>query len=239
AAGRHPAGPCAAPGTVWRTAHSRRTTRRRTWRQPQAGRAAHATAWHPGAGAAPLSSLHDRQQAFAPRGGKPAGPELCRRAAGSDLAGRYHLYPDRRGLALPGRDPRPVHPQSGRLGDARSPACRTHHRRAHHGNPTTTSGSRAHSSDRGSQYAAGDYRDILQAAAVVQSMSRKGNCWDNAPMESFFGTLKTELVHQDEYPNRDAARRDLFVYIEGYYNRQRRHSAIGYITPEQAEAKSA
>src|SRR5438046_4413303 len=96
-----------------------------------------------------------------------------------------------------------------------------------------------HHSDRGSQSAAGDYCDILQAAAVVQSMSRKGNCWDNAPMESFFGTLKTELVHQDEYPNRDAARRDLFVYIEGYYNRQRRHSAIGYITPEQAEAKSA
>jgi putative transposase len=96
-----------------------------------------------------------------------------------------------------------------------------------------------HHSDRGSQYAAGDYRDILQATAITQSMSRKGNCWDNAPMESFFGTLKTELVHQGEYPNRDAARRNLFAYIEGYYNRQRRHSAIGYITPEQAEAKSA
>jgi len=96
-----------------------------------------------------------------------------------------------------------------------------------------------HHSDRGSQYAAGDYRDVLQAAAIVQSMSRKANCWDNAPMESFFGTLKTELVHQSEYPDRDAARRDLFAYIEGYYNRQRLHSAIGYITPEQAEAKSA
>jgi transposase InsO family protein len=96
-----------------------------------------------------------------------------------------------------------------------------------------------HHSDRGSQYAAGDYRDILQGVAIVQSMSRKGNCWDNAPMESFFGTLKTELVHHGEYPNRDAARRDLFAYVEGYYNRQRRHSAIGYITPEQAEAKAA
>jgi len=96
-----------------------------------------------------------------------------------------------------------------------------------------------HHSDRGSQYAAGDYRNILQAAATVQSMSRKGNCWDNAPMESFFGTLKTELVHQGQYPDRDAARRDLFAYIEGYYNRQRRHSAIGYITPDQAEAQSA
>jgi putative transposase len=96
-----------------------------------------------------------------------------------------------------------------------------------------------HHSDRGSQYAAGDYRDILRVAAIVQSMSRRGNCWDNVPMESFFGTLKTELVGQGDYPNRDAPRRDLFAYIEGCYNRQRRHSAIGYITPEQAEAKSA
>ena len=96
-----------------------------------------------------------------------------------------------------------------------------------------------HHSDRGSQYAAGDYRDILQAAVITQSMSRKANCWDNAPMESFFGTLKTELVHQSQFPNRDAARRDLFAYIEGYYNRARRHSAIGYITPQQAEANAA
>ena len=96
-----------------------------------------------------------------------------------------------------------------------------------------------HHSDRGSQYAAGDYRDILQAAAIIQSMSRKGNCWDNAPMESFFGTLKTELVHHREYPDRETARHDLFAYIEGYYNRRRIHSAIGYITPQQAEAKAA
>jgi putative transposase len=96
-----------------------------------------------------------------------------------------------------------------------------------------------HHSDRGSQYAASDYRNILQAAAITQSMSRKANCWDNAPMESFFGTLKTELVHHREYPDRDGARRDLFAYIEGYYNRRRIHSAIGYITPQQAEAKAA
>jgi putative transposase len=96
-----------------------------------------------------------------------------------------------------------------------------------------------HHSDRGSQYAAGDYRKILQAATITQSMSRKGNCWDNAPMESFFGTLKTELVHQYDYPDRDAARRDLFAYIEAYYNRRRIHSAIGYITPEHADRKTA
>jgi putative transposase len=96
-----------------------------------------------------------------------------------------------------------------------------------------------HHSDRGSQYAAGDYRKIPQAATITQSMSRKGNCWDNAPMESFFGTLKTERVHQGDYPDRDAARRDLFAYIEGYYNRRRIHSALGYITPQQADRKSA
>jgi len=89
------------------------------------------------------------------------------------------------------------------------------------------------------QYAAGDYRKILQAATITQSMSRKGNCWDNAPMESFFGTLKTELVHQCDYPDRDTAQRNLFAYIEGYYNRRRIHSALGYITPEQADRKSA
>jgi putative transposase len=96
-----------------------------------------------------------------------------------------------------------------------------------------------HHSDRGSQYAATDYRKVLDGAGMIQSMSRKGNCWDNAPMESCFGTIKTELVHQACYPTRDAARHDLFAYIEGYYNRRRLHSAIGYITPEQAERQAA
>jgi hypothetical protein len=89
------------------------------------------------------------------------------------------------------------------------------------------------------QYAASEYRDILQAAAITQSMSRKANCWDNAPMESFFGTLKTELVHHREYPDRATARRELFAYIEAYYNRARIHFAIGYITAQQAETKAA
>ena len=95
-----------------------------------------------------------------------------------------------------------------------------------------------HHSDRGSQYAAGDYRKIPQAAPITQSISRKANCWDNAPRESFFGTLKTKLVHQCQYPDREAARRDLFAYIEGYCNRRRSHSAIGFITPEQADRKT-
>ncbi len=70
-------------------------------------------------------------------------------------------------------------------------------------------------------------------------MSRKGNCWDNAPMESWVHTLKTELVHNTAYATRDAAKRDLFAYIETYYNRQRLHSALGYRTPEQAELQAA
>ncbi len=70
-------------------------------------------------------------------------------------------------------------------------------------------------------------------------MRRKANCWDNAPIESFFGTRKDELVHQAHYPTRDAAKRDLFAYIETCDNRQRLHSALGYRTPEQMQAKAA
>jgi putative transposase len=88
-----------------------------------------------------------------------------------------------------------------------------------------------HHSDRGSQYAAADYRKLLGAAGMIQSMSRKGNCWDNAPMESCFGTLKTELVHQACYKTRDAARHDLFAYIEGYYNRQVPPTGISGLSP--------
>src|SRR6476646_7294190 len=126
---------------------------------------------------------------------------------GRGLVGGYHRYPDRRGLALPGRDPRPVHPQDSWLGDARAYARRTYHGRTDHGRPTAPPrAGLIHHADRGSQYAADDYRKILQATVITPSMSRKPNCWDNAPIESVFGTLKTELVHQREYPDRDAAR---------------------------------
>jgi putative transposase len=96
-----------------------------------------------------------------------------------------------------------------------------------------------HHSDRGSQYAAANYRKVLGAAGMIPSMSRKGNLLGQCTVESCFGTLKTELVHQACYKTRDAAQHDLFAYIEGYYNRQRLHSALGYITPEQAERQAA
>lgn len=92
-------------------------------------------------------------------------------------------------------------------------------------------------SDRGVQYASEHYQRLLTKHGIACSMSRKGNCWDNAPMESFFATLKKELVHHEEYPTRAAARQSLFEYIEVFYNRVRRHSALGYQSPSQfAEA---
>ena len=93
-------------------------------------------------------------------------------------------------------------------------------------------------SDRGVQYASKPYRKILADHGLKASMSRKGNCLDNAPMESFFGSLKTELVHRTRFKTRDEARHAIFEYIEISYNRQRRHSSLGYITPEQARRNS-
>ncbi len=94
-------------------------------------------------------------------------------------------------------------------------------------------------SDRGIQYAADEYRQALAAAKITPSMSRKGNCLDNAPMESFFHTLKVERVHHRVYATRDEARRDLFAYIEGFYNSRRLHSAIGYRSPADMERMAA
>lgn len=92
-------------------------------------------------------------------------------------------------------------------------------------------------SDRGVQYASDTYRSILRAQGFRQSMSRKGNCWDNAPMESFFKTMKVELIYEQKiYGTRQEAMTSIFEYIEVFYNRQRMHSALGYQSPEQFEA---
>jgi len=93
-----------------------------------------------------------------------------------------------------------------------------------------------HHSDRGVQYASVDYGRLLQSHDIRLSMSRVGDCYDNAAMESFWGTFKTELVYQREYRSREEARRSIFEYIECWYNRRRRHSALGYKSPEQFEA---
>ena len=86
-------------------------------------------------------------------------------------------------------------------------------------------------SDQGAQYASASYQQLLSDLGVVCSMSRKGNCWDNAPMESFFHSLKTEWVGFEDYKTRSEARASLFDYIELFYNRKRRHSALKYRSP--------
>ena len=91
-----------------------------------------------------------------------------------------------------------------------------------------------HHSDRGGQYAGGDYRKLIKKAKLTQSMSRKGQCLDNAPMESFFASLKKEMVHQRRFRTHAEAKAAIFEYIEVFYNRQRRHSGVGYKTPKQA-----
>jgi len=95
-----------------------------------------------------------------------------------------------------------------------------------------------HHSDRGIQYASTAYQTLLAAHQIVPSMSARGNCYDNAAMESFFGTLKAELINDQHYRTRAEARQDIFQYIEVFYNRQRRHSALGYLSPAEFERQS-
>ena len=92
-----------------------------------------------------------------------------------------------------------------------------------------------HHSDRGGQYAAGEYQKLLKKTKMICSMSRKGDCWDNAPMESFFATLKTELIYREQFKTRQEAKAKIFEYIEVFYNRQRRHSSLGMKSPVDFE----
>lgn len=92
-----------------------------------------------------------------------------------------------------------------------------------------------HHSDRGSQYASGEYQQMLESYGMKSSMSRKGDCWDNAVVESFFHLLKTEWIKDTGYCTRDEARADVLEYIEIFYNNHRRHSSIGYMSPSEFE----
>jgi putative transposase len=94
-----------------------------------------------------------------------------------------------------------------------------------------------HHSDRGSVYASGDYGDALTSIGAVKSMSRKGDCWDNAVAESFFATIKGEMIDHEDYQTRGAAIAAIGDYIDGFYNPCRRHSAIGYVSPIEFELK--
>jgi len=93
-------------------------------------------------------------------------------------------------------------------------------------------------SDRGGQYAAGNFRDALAAAGLVPSMSRRGNCYDNASMESFWSTLKLELVYRGHFATHRQAQSEIFDFIEAFYNRQRRHSSLGGLSPADFELQN-
>ncbi|XXV26169.1 IS3 family transposase [Sorangium sp. So ce1389] len=95
-----------------------------------------------------------------------------------------------------------------------------------------------HHSDRGSPYASDDYRGVLGAHGLIPSMSRAGNCWDNAVAESFFATLKAELVEHERHPTRAAAITSIGDYIENFYNLKRRHSRLAYMSPIEFELKT-
>jgi len=97
-----------------------------------------------------------------------------------------------------------------------------------HREPTA---SLTHHSDRGSQYTSKDFRNLLRENGIIASMSGTGNCYDNAAMESFYHTLKTEHVYFEYYNTREEAKQSIFEYIEVFYNRQRRHSTLGYVSP--------
>jgi len=94
-----------------------------------------------------------------------------------------------------------------------------------------------HHSDRGTQYLAGSYADRLAESRLRQSVGRPGTCWDNAVAESFFATLKAELLHRHRWPTRQQARTAIFEYVEAFYNRQRRHSTLGYLSPTEFEER--
>jgi transposase InsO family protein len=96
-----------------------------------------------------------------------------------------------------------------------------------------------HHSDRGVQYASGDYQKLLRDNGIDCSMSRRGDCWDNAVAESFFSTFKAELVHREDLLSRGQTRALVFDYIEGFYNRCRRHSSLGYLSPAEYETAAA
>lgn len=96
-----------------------------------------------------------------------------------------------------------------------------------------------HHSDRGSQYTALVYQQHLTAQGIQCSMSRPGNCWDNAVVESFFASLKTELIYRRRFQTRQGAQTAIFAYIEGFYNRRRRHSTLGYLSPVEFEQRAS
>ncbi len=171
--------------------------------------------------------------------------DLRRRRAEPGLACRHHLRRDRSGMALTRRGDGPLQLQDCRLGNGGSFASRPAVGSLADGDLGAATWCRpdppfrSRRPNRGVQSASVEYRKLLQYAGFKASMSREADCYDNASMESFFHTLKTVLVYHTHYATRAEATRDIFAYIEGFYNRTRRHSGIGYISPVEMELEAA
>ena len=158
-------------------------------------------------------------------------------AAEPGLGGRHHLHPDPRGVAVPGGGGGPATrggSSAGRWPSGSTAGWWSTPWRWPSPRRLPGAGLVAHS-DRGSQYASEHYQRLLAGHGITCSMSRRANCWDNAPMESFFASLKKELVHDEDYATRAEARASIFEYIEVFYNRVRRHSSLGYRSPAEYE----
>ncbi len=176
------------------------------------------------------------------RHGGPIAPNRLQnlgvRRLQSSLGQRCHLRAHRSGLAVSGRGLGCLHPARRRLGHEPDPRCRTGHRRFAHGlgqrRPARTL---ILHSDRGAQFASAAYRQVLAQHRLVASMSRKGNCYDNAFIESFLSSLKYELVYHQRFATRAQARTAIFDYIETFYNRTRLHSSLAYQSPISFESQ--
>jgi transposase InsO family protein len=154
------------------------------------------------------------------------------------MGGGLYVHLDNGGLAVCRGGTRSVLSPSGRLVDELADDGTAGDRCDADGNLAPRScKALLHHSDQGSQYTSEDFQRLLSAHGITCSMSRRGNCWDNAAMESFFSTLKTERTNRNQYPypTRDAARADIFDYIERFYNPRRRHSTLGYLSPVNYE----
>ena len=174
------------------------------------------------------------------RGGKYPQSPVHDRAPEPGVGRGYQLRVDSGGLALSGGGARSLLVRRDRLGDG-DPAHRgSRAAGTHDGDPAPhPKAGLLHHSDRGSQYAATSYQQLLTQHGIAVSMSRRGNCWDEACVESFFGTLKRELIYHRRYRTREEATQDIFEYIEVFYNRLRRHSTLGYYSPAEFEARTA
>ena len=156
------------------------------------------------------------------------------------MGGRLHVYLDWRRVAVRGGGRRSVQPAGRGVVDAAGVTAQlvldaltmALWRR---GKPAQL----LHHSDQGSQYTSEDFQRLLSAEGITCSMSRRGDCWDNSAVESFFASLKKERVYRKTYATRDAARADIFDYIEAFYNSRRRHSALGQVSPNEFERTCA